>query len=218
MIAAEIENPVIVAYKEAKESVIRKGYAGEIIWQEGISYEEVTESDFLREAAWVILSCGMKEAIVRRKFPMISEAFLYWSSAQEIVDHSATCRHQALSSFNSASKIDAIVDMADCISGTGYETVKECIRVEGIQYMQLFRYIGPVTVYHLAKNIGFPVAKPDRHLERIAAQTGYASPQEMCEHVARVTGDTIPVVDLVLWRFATLDARYLELFPGPRSE
>lgn len=209
-------DPMVLAYRQAKELVIERGYSGEISWQESIIYEEITESDFLREGAWVILSCGMRESIVRRKFAKVSVAFHNWASAQTIVDQSQVCRSEALSFFNSPPKIDAIIDMAHGIAATGFDIVKESIRTDGVQYLQQFSYIGPITVFHLAKNIGFPVAKPDRHLERIAARTGYACPQQMCEHLAEATGDSIPVVDLVLWRFATLNASYLELFPRPK--
>jgi hypothetical protein len=32
----------------------------------------------------------------------------------------------------------------------------------------------------------------------------------LCADIARVTGEKVSVVDLVLWRFATLDSNYLE--------
>ena len=64
----------------------------------------------------------------------------------------------------------------------------------------------------LAKNLGVDTAKPDRHLVRVAEATGYASPASLCEHLARMVGDTVAVVDLVIWRFATISADYLEFF------
>lgn len=66
-------------------------------------------------------------------------------------------------------------------------------------------WIGPITKYHLAKNLGFQVAKPDRHLVRIAKHFGYRDVQVMCAEIGNSTGDSIPVVDLILWRYANLN-------------
>ena len=43
-------------------------------------------------------------------------------------------------------------------------------------------------------------------------QAGYASPSAMCRRIAEVVGDKDSVVDLVLWRYATLDREYLTTF------
>ena len=78
--------------------------------------------------------------------------------------------------------------------------------------------MGPVTACHLAKNLGLDVVKPDRHLLRIAAVTGYQSPYEMCCDIAKVTSDKLSVIDLVIWRFATIQRQYLDHFSGVRKK
>jgi hypothetical protein len=45
------------------------------------------------------------------------------------------------------------------------------------------------------------VAKPDRHLERIAERTG-ETVADLCARLAAVSGDRIATVDYVLWRAA----------------
>jgi hypothetical protein len=75
----------------------------------------------------------------------------------------------------------------------------------GIDYLQTFDFIGPVTAFHLAKNIGLDVVKPDRHLLRLAAAAGCNHPSELCGAIAEVTGDKVSVINLILWRYATLD-------------
>ena len=62
-------------YLEAKETIIDLGFAEEIDWQENLDFSKIWESDFLREMAWVILSSGLREAVIRNKFPEISRAF-----------------------------------------------------------------------------------------------------------------------------------------------
>lgn len=202
------------AYMKAKQAITEEGYASEIDWQESITFDKVTESYFLREAAWVILSSGMRETIIRKKFPEVSAAFFEWESAQRIAAHSDKCRDAALCCFNNPRKIDALVQVAVHVFKRGFQSVRESIQREGITYIMQLPYMGPVTSYHFAKNIGLPVAKPDRHLNRIANKVGYRSPQLLCLDIARVIGEKIAVVDLVLWRYATLHSDYLELFPS----
>jgi hypothetical protein len=60
---------------------------------------------------------------------------------------------------------------------------------------------GPVTVWQLAKNLGFDVPKPDRHLVRIAEQLGFSSPSQLCGAIADVSGEAVKVIDLVIWRY-----------------
>jgi hypothetical protein len=58
---------------------------------------------------------------------------------------------------------------------------------------------GQALVYQLGKNLGMTgLCKPDRHLVRIATQYSM-KPQEMCEKLAEETGDTVAVVDTVIW-------------------
>ena len=73
--------------------------------------------------------------------------------------------------------------------------------------METLPWIGPITKYHLARNLGIDVAKPDRHLVRLAKRFGYnesTGVQQMCEELAERTRDRIGVVDVVLWRYANL--------------
>src|SRR6266852_2406322 len=90
---------LIRAYIIAKEVVITSGFAAEIDWQEGVSLGRITERDFLRESAWVVLSSGMRASVIRDKFEAIGEAFYCWKSANEIARRSGTCSENALSIF-----------------------------------------------------------------------------------------------------------------------
>ena len=44
-----------LAYMDAKELVIAAGFAEEIDWQASVQFENITEQDFLREGAWVMM-------------------------------------------------------------------------------------------------------------------------------------------------------------------
>jgi len=207
----------VKAYLAAKRTVIAQGYANEIDWQDSVLFDACTEQVFLREAAWVVLSSGMRESVIRKKFPSITAAFLGWESADRIAQTSDRCRSQALQHFNHNGKIDAILTISKHVSLFGFETVRKRIEDEGVNFITQLPFMGPATSLHLAKNLGFPVAKPDRHLIRMAEAAGYTSPEQMCNDISDIVSDRVQVVDLVLWRYATLREDYLEIFPAPGS-
>lgn len=199
-------------YNYVKDYVINFGFKNEIEWQEKINFEEIRETDFLRESAWVILCAGMKESIVRKYFRDISFSFLEWESAEKIVNMKKYCIEYALKFFNNHRKIKAIAETAERVIDFEFEKLKIHLRKDPIVTLQTFPFMGPVTSYHLAKNLGLPVAKADRHLLRLSSSLSYVNVQDFCDVISRLSGDPIPVVDIVLWRFATLRKDYTKEF------
>ena len=72
-----------------------------------------------------------------------------------------------------------------------------------LAWCETLPFIGPITKYHLAKNLGVECAKPDRWLERVAADN-WETVAEMCKRLSTATGDRIATVDLVIWRACNL--------------
>ena len=203
---------LVGSYIEVKGFVLERGFEAELDWQESVHEMNFSETDLLREGAWVILSSGMNERVIRNKFSALTQAFHHWSRAEKIILNRESCRRRALKLFRHQRKIDAILDLADRIYLHGFDGIRKRIIEEGAAYLKSFEYIGPVTCFHLAKNLGIPVAKPDRHLSRIASLSGFSSVQDLCVEVSNLTGDSVSVVDLVLWRFATLEPDYQNWF------
>jgi hypothetical protein len=195
-------------YLLAKGVVVGEGFGDEITWQGQIQFSRVDESIFLREAAWVVLSCGMRETVVRRKFQAISLAFYNWLSARHIRTNARQCRRGAFRVFGHLGKINSIIEIARSIDKAGFDTFKRKVQTDGILFLQSLPYVGPATSYHLAKNVGLDVVKPDRHLVRISALMGYADPAELCRAISTAVGDRVSVVDVVVWRYATLNPGY----------
>jgi len=197
--ASELE---IRFYRTAKERLLSAGFATEINWQLEREFGAFTETDLLRESAWVILCSGFREAVVRRCFDLISLCFCDWESAADICNAAALCRATALTTFGNRQKIDAILRTAALVNELGFAQIKRRILQNPIRSVQVLPYIGPVTAFHLAKNLGYATAKPDRHLVRLAGALGRKNPHELCSSLSEATGDPIQVVDLVLWRYA----------------
>ena len=213
---ASFEDRLAEAYLDAKEDITQMGFGPEIDWQYSIAFSSIGESEFLREAGWVILSTGMREQIIREKFPQVSAAFQCWRSAKGIVRRQKKCRKAALIAFNHPKKIDAIISVARTVHEEGFAHIQERILEGGVDYLESFDYVGPVSRFHLAKNLGLDVVKPDRHLSRVAENVGAGSAKELCEIISKLTGDKVAVVDVVIWRFANLFPNYLDHFRSGR--
>lgn len=206
---------LVVSYLRAKSLLIQMGYADEIDWQEQRRLDHVGESDFMRESAWVILSSGMREAVIRSKFDLISRIFFNWISSAIIVESKDECLVRSLQVFNHKGKFQAIIKVIEKVHQHGFVQIKRMLSDQGVNYIRTMPYMGPVTSYHLAKNLGIDVVKPDRHLSRISVLAGYNNPIDMCTAISQHVGDRLSVVDIVLWRFATLFP-YDSLFNGSR--
>lgn len=211
------ESELIEVFLRASQFVIDCGFEGEIEWQRSRNLEQVTESEFLSQAAWVVLSSGMRESVIRSRFEYISESFHYWRDADKIRNDADSCRERALRHFGHAGKISAILSIISYVADSGIDDLKLKLRESGVEFLRNFAYMGPATAYHLAKNIGLQVVKPDRHLVRLSLVAGFDSPDGLCREISRHTGENVAVIDVILWRYATLRDDYLEAFATDES-
>jgi len=76
-------------------------------------------------------------------------------------------------------------------------------RLSSPELLRRLPYVGPVTCFHLARNLGMlECVKPDLHLVRMAEHWGYPGCVEMCEDL-RPDGMPLGIVDLILWYAAS---------------
>jgi hypothetical protein len=193
-------------YLTAKTFVIERGFAHEIVWQSSAALAEPSPPVFVREAAWVVLSAGMSEWVVRGLFGRLSAA-MYGFDPVTLSRNQERARTAALATFGHTRKINAILDIAATVCRIGPDGLRAALRDEPEPFLRSLPYVGPVTWRHLAKNLGLPVAKPDRHLVRLALAVGRESVDGLCDEIARWLGEPVAVVDLVLWRWSVLYAR-----------
>ena len=172
-------------YLDLKHRVIGAGYSHEIDWCE--SLKEVSDADtFFSEYAWVVINSGMKNQIAQGIWEKVKAAL---SSGKKVSD-----------AFGHPGKAKAIQDMSD----NRQKRFEDYLSApDKLAFIGGLPWIGKVTKWHLAKNYGFNVAKPDRHLVRIAGKYG-KSVTQLCQDLAQVTGDRLATVDLVIWRAANL--------------
>jgi len=141
---------------------------------------------FVLEYIWVVLNAGMREQVARGIYERILAAIKTGRPLSTV--------------FGNRLKVAAIEKMA-----RSYREVFAGFRAadDPLEFLERLPFIGPVTKYHLARNLGLDYVKPDRHLTRIAARYG-TSPEALCRSLAGESGDRIGTVDVVLWRAANL--------------
>lgn len=201
MTSLSIDNHLLEFYQRAKSWVEQSAFAGELRWQANLSHGDFSETDFLREYAWVVLNSGFRESVVRKYFDFISLCYCDWQSAKEIHELGDLCCSAASTAIGNMKKLRAITCTAGRVHHIGFEQLKSSLLEDFFGVAETLPFIGSITARHLAKNLGLQAAKPDRHLVRLAARFGYCSVDKMCSTISDVTGDSLSVTDIVLWRF-----------------
>jgi hypothetical protein len=191
-------------YRVVKKVVEDLGYSAEIIWQHRVNLQEFSETDFLREYAWVVFNSGFRESVVRKKFDYLSLCFLDWESASVIYDRRTMCVEAAMRALGNKQKLQAVITTSEEILRRGFTEIRSMINAAPLEHLQVFPYMGPATSCHLAKNLGFDVAKPDRHLVKLSNAIGYRDVNDLCSTISKEVGESVSVVDIVLWRYSTL--------------
>lgn len=153
----------------------------DIAWSENLK-PPVDADDFASEAIFVICNSGMKNTIAVKIFAKVMAAIQGGISAFAVFGHPGK-----------AKAIDLIWRTRDELLA-GYTAA-----TDKIEFCASLPWIGGITKYHLAKNFGADVAKPDVHLQRLADREGVTA-QSLCERLAAATGYRTATVDVVLWR------------------
>lgn len=175
-------------YQQVKQSIIDKGFEEDIHWAEHIKPPE-DAWHFAREYVFVVCNSGMKFQIAVKIFERVMEAL--------------TQRRSVATVFGHKGKAAAITKVWRNRQNY-FDTFKvQPTVLDKLAYLRSLPWIGDITKYHLAKNLGVDCAKPDRHLVRIAERYGTET-HALCAHLARLSGDRVATVDVVLWRAAAI--------------
>ena len=173
-------------YLDLKAKIIQSGYEKEVAWAESLT-PCLSPEYFLSEYIWVVVNAGMKEQIARKIDKKITEAIRNRQPISEVFGHKG--------------KADAISKMITSYRKVFSEFQKT---TDKLAYLETLPWIGKITKYHLAKNIGvIDCVKPDRHLVRIAKEFGTTC-VDMCKKLSDETGDKLVTIDVVIWRAANL--------------
>lgn len=185
----------LLRFRQIEAALREAGYGPIIEWSETIPAPADADA-FAREAIYVICNSGMKNAVAAPIFERCMTAL--------------TDGRSAATEFGHPGKREAIdriwLEREELFARYKAST-------EPIVFLRTLPWIGEVTSYHLAKNLGADVAKPDVHMERLARRERTTT-HRLCRRLSRQTGYRIATIDTVLWRACAdglLDSRTYEL-------
>jgi hypothetical protein len=154
---------------------------------------------FARETAFVIINSGMRAQV----------AWGIWERVRDRLERNLpVAGSDAFRHPGKTAAIDAVWrDREDLFAR--FQTLPD--DEARLAFLEGLPWIGGITKYHLAKNFGLAVAKPDRWLARVA-EAHDTTVQAFCADMAAATGLPVPLVDTVVWRCCNLGAVAIE--PG----
>jgi hypothetical protein len=143
---------LVRSYQTAKKVVVDGGFPHEIAWQATVGTGGLTPAAVLREAAWVVLSSGMQESVVRALFGRLAQAVHDPDPTALAADRTAA-RAAALTVFGHVGKIDAILGIAVTADRLGEDGLRQALQGDPQPFLCSLPYVGTVTWRHLAKNL-----------------------------------------------------------------
>lgn len=177
----------IEKYNSLKNKLIRCGYKSEIEYVINVLSNPCNnKKHFLLEYTWVVINSGMKNQIAEKIYKKILSAWDEKKSTDIVFGH-----------YGKAKAIEFVKNNIDIIY-IDYQKSKD-----KLAFLNNLPFIGPITKYHLARNLGFNFVKPDRHLVRISSNYNM-SPIKLCKRISQSTGDKLGLVDIIIWRCGNL--------------
>lgn len=194
---------------EIAKAYCEKNYADELEWANSISpdtFRNLKSKRFLSEYCWVVYASGFKVSTVESIFPSLRTAF-------KDFELSALGKMKSikpvLAVFNNERKASSFLEGSKMIANEGFSSFKERLQQEGIDMLEQLPGIGPITKFHLAKNIGLAdAAKPDIWLVR-AADACSSTVDGLVNFLSEKYSMSRHAVDVILWRHGADNGRGL---------
>ncbi|MFM2280953.1 MAG: hypothetical protein RLZZ444_3184 [Pseudomonadota bacterium] len=168
-------------FAKIDQAVRKAGYEAAIEWSESVR-PPANASQFASEAIYVIINSGLSNKVALPIFQRCMLALRQGNSATTVFGHPGK-----------AAAIDWIWKRRRSLFRKHHEAE------DLIAFCETLPWLGPITKFHLAKNLGADVAKPDVHLIRLAKPGGETA-QGLCERLATETGYRAATIDMILWR------------------
>ena len=178
-------------YLHVRTRLAELGYGEDYTWSETLK-PPATAEDLSCEYTWVVLNSGLKNTVARKIFNRVWPRVRAGESIARVFGHKgkvAAIEHVWSHRIAYFMSFQATADV--------------------IGWCKELPWIGDITKYHLAKNLGADVAKPDRWLARLA-EAECTTVEALCSRFAAATGDRVATVDLVLWRACAIGLLAIE--------
>lgn len=206
---------------------------------------KVTNRDLLSELCWIVYSSGFRFEVISRYWPSIRRAYTYFdvgrvaSFTEDLELHAnRICLESGFRNLKKAKwciqNAQRIIELDEEMENTGglrgyfIEISKrepmEIVNLTPILVEELrFKGIGETTIFHLMKNIGIDIFKPDIHVRRVLAKLGLtdgenAPAQDVCKamlFLSSASGMKIVELDTLLFIFGKLTSDSINPLGNP---
>ena len=174
----------VAFFRDAFQRIKDAGYGWEVEAVEKRDIRTLTPEEFYRQYVFVVFSTGMKNQVADKMYLK----FMQGGRNPELIRHPQKKKAIERANLEYRNWFQDLMGSQDKVG-----------------VISSLPFIGPVTRFHLARNIGLlDYAKPDRHLNRLAARFGFADAQALCDFVGKTVGLPAGVVDVILWRNVNL--------------
>lgn len=175
-------------------------YKSDWEWLETVKSINIDYQTFMLEYAFVVLNSGFRAQTVAKIWPQFKACFYGFN---RYILPEVWRVDDALETFGNVKKVGAIENTGKKFQPIGkFEEWWSEIwhdKDKALVAFEKLPFIGPITKYHLARNLGIDCYKPDRWIIRVA-QKVQMEPDVMFEHLSHILGDSTGIIDMVLWR------------------
>ena len=176
-----------------------------------LDFDKLSTTDFLEKYCWVVFASGFRNKIVKAKFPAITVVFKNFDL--DALADLEPIKEDALPIQNKL-KADNFLKGCKMISREGFDGFKSRLRAGGMDVLKELPWIGDVTKYHLAMNIGLQdTAKPDVWLKS-CAEACSTIVDELVVYLADEYDMEKRMVDFVLWDYC----QSFQRIPAPNAQ
>ncbi len=154
------------------EQFVKENHPNDIPWSKEILEKGITNHNHLfSEYAYIVYLSGFRETVVSAKWEALSKAYGGFD-VDYVIENKEKVRGEAFPIFKNEKKLDAILRGVAIIKKIPDLKKFKTEAEEDIDSLKRLPYIADVLKFHLAKNIGLDVCKPDVHLVRLSTNAG----------------------------------------------
>lgn len=174
----------------------------ELIWANSCTKEKfknLTSVTFLSEYTWVVYAAGFDVKKIEKIFPKLKKAFYSFDLDKMAKTDKFDNIYKV---FKNQNKANWVIKGARIIRNIGFETFKNMMLKNGIDYLKCLPGIGSITKDHLARNIGYAnVPKNDIWINRLTELLKAGNHVNLVSYLSEKFNEKAGTVDAVLWRF-----------------
>jgi hypothetical protein len=185
------------------ENFVQEKFPEDIEWSRKallLTTSSITKQHFYAEYCFGVWVAGFKYSIVKAKWEDFTQA--YFNFRPEVIveeENAYWVKEECKKLIANIRKIDATIKCAKIINDIeDWQSWLDEVR-KNIDKLKELPYVGDITKYQLARNIGVDCIKPDVHLLRLAKYYKM-NVFDVCQKIADETGSTLHRVDTVIWR------------------